>query len=320
MAESKQQHHHVDVVVERHYVPPNPVILSEDQDKWMFSVDPKGQAEKGPLRFSRECELAMENYELQRHNYQLIEQNGKLKNQMIRIRGALKDSTSLVAKLQALLVKQGKKNFALGNENIELKHSCADSNLTNTALSTGYAIQKDNQHKLNIENETLNKEIAKLKRDTEENMLKVEKEQKKAMAEKDKMIEDLEYEKRSLELKLKTQKEYYSNADKMIEGLNTDVKEARQKLKEQKAMAQKFMENIKETSEYKTLNTLFNGAQLEISSLKNELQKTQKLLEKETARLEEARATAEHAGVHMPRGSFSFDDDDDDDDDNDDDK
>ena len=311
MAESKQHHQHVDhvdVVVERHYLPSNPIILSEDQDKWMFSVDPKGHVEKGPLRFSRECELAMENYELQRHNDQLLEQNGKLKNQMIRIRSALKDSTSLVAKLQALLVKQGKKNFALGNENIELKHSCADSNLTNTALSTGYAIQKDHQYKLNKENEELKKAMAEFKRRTEENSLRIEKEHKKALAVKDKMIEELEYEKKSLELKLKTQAEYYSNADKTIDGLNQDIKETKQKLKEQKAIARKFMENIKDTSEYQTLNTMFTSAQLEISSLKSDLEKINGLWEKEKERLEDTRRRAEEAGVHIPRKSFSFDD------------
>ena len=307
MAESKQHVDHVDVVVERHYLPSNPVILSDDQDKWMFSVDPKGQAEKGPLRFSRECELAMENYELQRHNDQLLEQNGKLKNQMIRIRSALKDSTSLVAKLQALLVKQGKKNFALGNENIELKHSCADSDLTNTALSTGYALQKDNQYKLNKENEEIKKEMATLKRRTEENSLRIEKEHKKALAEKEKIIEELGYEQRSLQLKLKTQAEYYANADSTINGLNQDIKEARQKLREQKASAKKFMENVKETTEYKALNTMFLSAQLEISTLKDELEKTNGRLAKETERLEDTIRRAEHEGVHIVRESFSFD-------------
>lgn len=305
MAESKE---HVDVVIERHYLPPNPVVLAEEQDEWMFSVDPSGHIEKGPLRFSRECELAMENYELQRHNNQLIEQNGKLKNQMIRIRSALKDSTSLVAKLQALLVKQGKKNFALGNENIDLKHSCADSDLTNTALSTGYAIQKDNQYKLQKENEELHKAMEKLKRRTEEATVKTERDNRKTIADKDKIIEELQYEKKTLQLKIKAQSEYYANADKTIEGLNADIKEARQKLREQKASAKHFMDNIKETSDYKTLNTLFNSAQLEISNLKEELQRTKDLLEKETARLENTRAQAEDAGVHIVRESFSFDD------------
>ena len=68
------------------------------------------------------------------------------------------------------------------------------------------------------------------------------------------------------------------------------------------------MDNIKETSDYKTLNTLFNSAQLEISNLKEELQRTKDLLEKETARLENTRAQAEDAGVHIVRESFSFDD------------
>ena len=287
-------------------IPKNPIIF-KDQSEWIFSENVEVKEIKSRLEFSRECELAVENYEFQRHNSQLIEQNKRLRNQITRVRTALRDSTQLVATLQAQLTKQSKHITRIETENSELMSKIADANLTNKCLSTGYSKQKKAQYVLCNETVALKKDVEKTKRRMEESAVKSEKEHQRNEARLIKELEKMQGEKNVLLEKMKKQQDYYENADKTIEGLNSDVTTLRKKLKGKTTELQTFVDNVKETKEYQELSKLYESLYIDHAMLKSDLEQKNVQMAKMEARNDDLYRRAEAEGLHIPRGSFSFD-------------
>lgn len=140
----------------------NPLISTNDTNDWSYVEKREGreitrQDQLGPLIYSRECELAVENYDFRRYAKDLEDQNNKLKVQMSRVRTALKNSTDLVAELQRNYNVQSKQIMALETENTDLKHQLSDKLNVNRSLTSGYTKQKKEKEKLTASIVLINK-------------------------------------------------------------------------------------------------------------------------------------------------------------------
>lgn len=139
-------------------LPPNPFIFA-DPSQLVHLIGNSTE----PLRHSRECELALENYDLKRYIHDLEGQNTKLKESLHRVRAALKDSTNLITEQQKRLNQQMKQLNALHSTKTELESVVSDSKLSNRCLTQGFAKQKANQESLQVVLKNLRKEMADLK-------------------------------------------------------------------------------------------------------------------------------------------------------------
>ena len=122
-------------------LPPNPIIL-RSPDQWVYSTGSE------PLKYSRECELALENYDLKRYLKDVEDQNSKLKQSLMRVRSALKDSSHLNAEQQRKLNAQMRQISGFEKLNMNLKTELSDASLSTRCLSQGFSKQKSNQASL----------------------------------------------------------------------------------------------------------------------------------------------------------------------------
>ena len=121
----------------------NPLISTNDPNDWSYVERRAGEMRiQDPLMYSRECELAVENYDSRRYAKDLEDQNNKLKVQMSRVRTALRNSTELVAELQRKHNVHSKQIITLESENTDLKHQLSDKINVNRSLTSGYSKQK----------------------------------------------------------------------------------------------------------------------------------------------------------------------------------
>jgi len=138
-------------------LPPNPFIFA-DPSQLVHLIGESTQ----PLKHSRECELALENYDLKRYVYNLETQNTKLKESINRVRAALKDSTGLIAEQQKRLNLQMKQINSLESTQTNLKAQISDGLLSKRCLTQGFSKQKANQESLQIVLKNLRTEMADL--------------------------------------------------------------------------------------------------------------------------------------------------------------
>ena len=121
-------------------LPRNPIIFANPED-WAFCDMEINE----PLKVDRECELALQNYDLRRYNRDLEEQNNKLKSSLIKLRQALKDSTQLISEQQRKINFQSKQTVKSESLIVSLQEKLSNADISKKCLSSGYSKQKASQ-------------------------------------------------------------------------------------------------------------------------------------------------------------------------------
>ena len=131
-------------------------------DKWVYAEAKLNQQ----LKVDRECELALQNYDLRRHNRDLENLIIKLKSEISRNKTAIKDSSFLISELQRKLNHQTKDLNKSEILILSLKKDLSEANLSIKCLSSGYTKQKKSQA-------SMKKEMLKMKTEIDEHSKKM---------------------------------------------------------------------------------------------------------------------------------------------------
>ena len=131
-------------------------------EKWVFAEAKLNQQ----LKVDRECELALQNYDLRRHNRDLENLITKLKSEISRNKTAIKDSSFLISDLQRKLNHQTKELNKSEILILSLKKDLSEADLSKKCLSSGYTKQKKSQA-------SMKKEMLKMKTDNDEHSKKM---------------------------------------------------------------------------------------------------------------------------------------------------
>ena len=131
-------------------------------DKWVYAEAKLNQQ----LKVDRECELALQNYDLRRHNRDLENLVTKLKSEISRNKTAIKDSSFLISELQRKLNHQTKDLNKSEILILSLKKELSEANLSIKCLSSGYTKQKKSQA-------SMKKEMLKMKTEIDEHSKKM---------------------------------------------------------------------------------------------------------------------------------------------------
>ena len=131
-------------------------------DKWVYAEAKLNQQ----LKVDRECELALQNYDLRRNNRDLENLVTKLKSEISRSKTAIKDSSFLISELQKKLNHQTKDLNKSEILILSLKKELSEANLSIKCLSSGYTKQKKSQA-------SMKKEILKMKTEIDEHSKKM---------------------------------------------------------------------------------------------------------------------------------------------------
>ena len=107
-------------------------------EKWVFAEAKLNQQ----LKVDRECELALQNYDLRRHNRDLENLITKLKSEISRNKTAIKDSSFLISDLQRKLNHQTKELNKSEILILSLKKDLSEADLSKKCLSSREELSK----------------------------------------------------------------------------------------------------------------------------------------------------------------------------------